>query len=130
MAVATALAQQLEPDATLALHGDLGAGKSTFVRGLALAWGISDPITSPTYNIFSIYQGERQLIHMDAYRLNSATQAESLLIEEFMRTPWCLAVEWPEKVEGWLPENALHLWFSCGEEYHGISLISQCRLRP
>lgn len=122
MAVAAELALWLPPDATLALHGDLGAGKSTFVRGLAMAWGITDPITSPTYNIFSIYQGDRQLIHMDAYRLNSASQAESLLIEEFMRSPWCLAVEWPEKVAEWLPNDRLQLCFSSHSDSHVILL--------
>lgn len=124
MAVAAELAKALPPDTTLALHGDLGAGKSTFVRGLGQAWGITDPITSPTYNIFSIYQGTRQLIHMDAYRLESAAQAESLLIDEFMRTPWCLAVEWPEKVEGWLAADAMRLYFACGKEGHTIRLTS------
>jgi len=49
------------------------------------------------------------LLHLDAYRLESAREVEDLLLEDFMDPPWCLAVEWPEKVAGWLPAGALHL---------------------
>ncbi|HBR95114.1 MAG TPA: tRNA (adenosine(37)-N6)-threonylcarbamoyltransferase complex ATPase subunit type 1 TsaE, partial [Opitutae bacterium] len=68
-ALAGRVAALLPPDAVLALHGDLGAGKTTFVRGLARAWDIQEAVTSPTYNLYTIYQGSRQLIHLDAYRL-------------------------------------------------------------
>jgi tRNA threonylcarbamoyladenosine biosynthesis protein TsaE len=49
------------------------------------------------------------LAHLDAYRLESPAQAEDLLLEEFLVSPWCLAVEWPERVGGWLPPDALHV---------------------
>lgn len=106
------LAGLLPPDCTLALHGGLGAGKTTFVGGLADAFGVIEPITSPSYNIYAIYEGtSRQLIHMDAYRLPSPEAAESLMLEEFMRSPWCWVVEWPEKIGEALPPDALHLEF-------------------
>jgi len=112
MALASDYARQLPPDCTLALSGDLGAGKSTFVRGLARGWGIEQPITSPSYNLFYTYQGQRQLIHVDAYRLENPDQAESLLIEDLLEPPFCLAVEWPEKIEAWLPEDTRWIDFS------------------
>jgi len=56
-ALAGALAGLLPADRILALHGDLGAGKTTFIRGLARAWAIDEPVTSPTFNLYSIYQG-------------------------------------------------------------------------
>lgn len=110
--VAQELAGLLPPDCTLALHGGLGAGKTTFVGGLAEAFGVREPVTSPSYNIYAIYQGRsRQLIHMDAYRLPSPEAAEALMLEEFMQSPWCWVVEWPEKIGDALPPDALHLDF-------------------
>ena len=107
--VAAELAGALPPDTTLALHGDLGVGKTTFVQGLARGLGISDPVTSPTFNIFTLHRGPTNLLHLDAYRLETPQQVEDLLLADFMISPWCLAVEWPEKIAGWLPANALHL---------------------
>lgn len=109
---AARFAAALPPDSTLALHGALGAGKTTFVRGAARAFGIDRPITSPSYNIYAVYEGRsRQLIHMDAYRLPSPEAADGLMLEEFMRSPWCWIVEWPEKIAAALPEDAIHLDF-------------------
>ena len=99
----------------LAFHGDLGAGKTTFIRGMARAWGIEEPVTSPTFNLYSIYQGQRQLIHVDAYRLEQGADLESLMIEDFMHSPWCLAIEWPERVAASLPEDTWHLYLGINE---------------
>lgn len=107
--IARALGKALTPDATLALHGDLGSGKTTFVSGLAQAWNIAGPVTSPTFNLFSIYKGDRMLMHLDAYRLRRAEDMDALMIEEFLKSPWCMAIEWPENIEEWMPEDALHL---------------------
>lgn len=90
----------------LKLSGPLGSGKTTFVQGLAAAWGVTDLVKSPSYNLYSIHSGDRQLIHLDAYRLDAPGQAEDLLIEEFLKPPFCLVVEWPEKVEGWMDDDA------------------------
>ncbi|GHB95412.1 tRNA (adenosine(37)-N6)-threonylcarbamoyltransferase complex ATPase subunit type 1 TsaE [Cerasicoccus arenae] len=104
-ALARRFATVLPANSVLALYGDLGAGKSTFVRGLARAWGITQPITSPTYNLLHCYEGERQLLHLDAYRLDKPDDAEALLIEDLRQEPWMLAIEWPEHVpDYWLTE--------------------------
>lgn len=102
---AEAFAQLLSIDTTLALEGDLGAGKTTFVRGLARGWGISGDITSPTFALLHVYQGMRQLIHIDAYRLNSAKGFDDLLVWDLTRSPWNVVIEWPEKVADRLPRN-------------------------
>jgi tRNA threonylcarbamoyladenosine biosynthesis protein TsaE len=115
-AAGAALATVLPPDTVLALHGDLGAGKTTFVRGLARAWGEAGPVTSPTFNYFLIYRGRRQLVHLDAYRLTRPEDYDSLLVNEFLESPWCLAIEWPENIGNHLPPNAWHLFFSAPEE--------------
>lgn len=107
--IAAELGASLPADTTLALHGNLGVGKTTFVQGLARGLGISDPVTSPTFNIFTLHRGRTNLLHLDAYRLTSGQEVEDLLLADFMVSPWCLAVEWPEKIADWLPANALHL---------------------
>jgi tRNA threonylcarbamoyladenosine biosynthesis protein TsaE len=109
-ALAEEFARALPPDTTLALHGDLGVGKTTFVQGLARGLGVTDPVTSPTFNIFTLHKGAtRTLVHMDAYRLDDDRQLDALMLEDFLVSPWCLAVEWPEKIAAWIPKNALHL---------------------
>jgi len=120
-ALAAELASALPPDTTLALHGDMGVGKTTFVQGLAQGFGVSEHVTSPTFAIYSIYQGSaRTLVHLDAYRLEKKSALDELLIEEFLQTPWCLAVEWPDKTGDWLPANAWHLTLSivAGDRHH------------
>ena len=89
-AVGTQIGAMLPIDSVLALHGDLGVGKTTLVRGLASAWGIREPITSPTFNLYTIYIGKRQLVHFDAYRLSCSTDLDALMIEDFLLSPWPL----------------------------------------
>ena len=107
--LAAALAAALPPESTLALHGDLGVGKTSFVQGLARGLGISEAVTSPTFNIFTLHRGRTNLLHLDAYRIGSAREVEDLLLSDFMIPPWCLAVEWPDKIAAWLPPGTLHL---------------------
>lgn len=118
--LATELGAALPAGSVLALHGDLGVGKTTFVQGLACGLGVSGGVTSPTFNIFTLHRGRTNLLHVDAYRLESPREIEDLLIEDFMEPPWCLAVEWPEKIAPWLPPGALHLDLSigAGREHH------------
>jgi len=118
--LATELGAALPAGSVLALHGDLGVGKTTFVQGLACGLGVSGGVTSPTFNIFTLHRGRTNLLHVDAYRLESPREIEDLLIEDFMEPPWCLAVEWPGKIAPWLPPGALHLDLSigAGREHH------------
>lgn len=110
------LAAHIPPNHVLALHGDLGAGKTTFIKGIARAWQIEETVTSPTFNLYTIYDGNRQLVHLDAYRLDSSADLESLMIEDFLRPPWCLAIEWPERIPSSIPEDAWHLFLSINLE--------------
>ena len=112
-ALAAELAAVLPPEATLALHGDMGVGKTTFVQGLAQGLGVPERVTSPTFAIYSVHHGgQRPLIHLDAYRLENERQIEALLLEEYLVSPYCLAVEWPGKISAWLPPDAWHLTLS------------------
>ena len=102
---AAAFAERLPPDTVLALAGDLGAGKTTFVRGLARGLGVRGDITSPSFALLNVYQGDRQIFHVDAYRLNRPEGFDDLLIWDLARSPWNLLVEWPERVAGRLPRD-------------------------
>ncbi len=122
-ALAAEFAAALPPDTTLALHGNLGVGKTTFVQGLARGLGIRDAVTSPTFNIFTLHRGPTNLLHLDAYRLENAQQVEDLLLADFLESPWCLAVEWPEKIADWLPADTRHLELGItADERHTIRL--------
>lgn len=118
------LSQAVPDNAVLALHGDLGTGKTTLVRGIARGLDIKNNITSPTYTIYSIYQGRKQLLHMDAYRVASARDIDTLDIEEFLREPFLIAVEWPDNIAGFMPElPRFDLFLSIdSEENHLIQL--------
>ena len=123
--LAEQIASVLPINATLALHGDLGVGKTTFVQGLARGFGIREAVTSPTFNIYTVHRcPARTLLHLDAYRLESSRQVEDLLLEDFLITPWCLAVEWPEKIAEWIPRDAFHLELGINaDEHHTVRLM-------
>jgi len=121
--IARSLASYIPENQVLAFHGDLGVGKTTFIRGLALSWKISEPITSPTYNLYTLYQGTRQLVHLDAYRLDSSAELDALMIDDFLKPPWCMAVEWPERIAEELPDSAWHLYLNIdSDKKHHICL--------
>ncbi len=109
--IAQALASSIPEDKVLAFHGDLGAGKTTFIRGMAKAWGIVEAVTSPTFNLYTIYKGaSRQLLHLDAYRLSDGSDLDALMIDDFLISPWCLAVEWPSRISESLPSDMWQLY--------------------
>ena len=122
-ALAAEFAANLPVDAVLALHGDLGAGKTTFVQGLARGLGVTEPVTSPTFAVYNLHRGRRLLVHLDAYRLNSAAELDTLMIDDFLESPYCLAIEWPEKVQDWVPASALHLELALTDAGHRIRLV-------
>jgi tRNA threonylcarbamoyladenosine biosynthesis protein TsaE len=127
-------AQSLSPRAdtatVVALSGDLGAGKTTFAQEVARALGIEEPVTSPTFVIEKIYAltGETfsQLIHIDAYRLNSAHELEVLGWEELVRDSGNLIlIEWPEKVAELIPKDAIRIAFDIMDNGRIINIDGQ-----
>ncbi|BET68469.1 tRNA (adenosine(37)-N6)-threonylcarbamoyltransferase complex ATPase subunit type 1 TsaE [Opitutales bacterium ASA1] len=108
-ALARRLALSLPPDCTLALSGDLGAGKTAFVRGLVEAWRTTDRVTSPSFTLCNLYRGDRTVLHLDAYRLDSPDAWDDLMLDDFLVSPWCMVVEWAENVSARLPVDTLWL---------------------
>lgn len=101
------------------LEGDLGAGKTTLVQGLAAGWGSTDSVSSPTFVLVNVYRhpdGPR-LAHMDAYRLSGAMEAMDLDLDGLL-TEGPLVVEWSQKIMEALPEEYLLLQMSWLQEEH------------
>ena len=92
--VAQAVTERCHESCFLALHGDLGVGKTTFVKYLARVWGIED-VRSPSFDVLHVHHGARTLIHMDAYRLKDG-RTKDFNLDDLCRLPFCCAVEWPE----------------------------------
>lgn len=94
----------------LCLSGDLGAGKTTLVQGLAQGWGTLDSVSSPTYVLVNTYRrpDKRCLYHLDAYRLANAMEAEDLDLDLMLETG-PMVVEWPERIQSVLPKQCLWL---------------------
>ena len=100
--IAAAVARRLSPGDVVTVAGELGAGKTTFVRGAARALGIEGPVTSPTYVIGHRYAGEPDVSHLDFYRYDGMSDAEWGDLERYFEQA-IVFVEWPEAGEAFLP---------------------------
>jgi tRNA threonylcarbamoyladenosine biosynthesis protein TsaE len=110
--LALTLAPLLVPGDMLVLAGDLGAGKTTFVQGLAVGLGITDRVTSPTFILMKEYLGGRYpLMHLDIYRLNHIQEVIDLGYDEFLDPSYVVAIEWGNVVEALLPTDHLNVEF-------------------
>ena len=110
-AVGARLAATLRPGHVLALYGDLGAGKTHLVKGLAAALGVPpERVDSPTFTIVNEYAGAAfPLYHVDAYRIRHEAELVELGFEEYVYGDGLCVIEWPERVEAFLPEDTLRL---------------------
>jgi tRNA threonylcarbamoyladenosine biosynthesis protein TsaE len=111
------LGRSLQPGDVICLQGDLGAGKTTFVQGIAHGWGSVDSVSSPTFIIVNMYRGadSKQLFHMDAYRLDSTPEAEELDLDS-MLAQGPLIIEWPERMSELIPADRLWIQFDAINE--------------
>ena len=98
-ALGAKLAAMLPNGSVVAMYGDLGAGKTAFVRGMARGMGINVRVSSPTFTIVNEYLGERSLFHFDMYRLASADELFDIGWEDYLDRDGICAVEWSENVE-------------------------------
>jgi len=94
--------ERLSPPALLLLRGDLGAGKTCFVRGLARGLGVpaDEPVTGPTYALMHHYQGRHDLYHFDLYRLSGGADLHEIGFDEYVESEKIVVVEWSERAAG------------------------------
>ena len=108
--VEACLATCLQPDDVILFTGDLGAGKTQFVQGVAAQLGVADAVTSPTFNILVSYEGGRlPLHHFDLYRLEDPEELDDIAFYETVEGGGASFVEWSEKFPDHMPEDALHI---------------------
>jgi tRNA threonylcarbamoyladenosine biosynthesis protein TsaE len=107
--IASQLAGFLTAGDVICLHGDLGAGKTTFTQGLARGLGITDVVNSPTFSLVSEYKGRLPLYHMDVYRLGEHAADEPLGYEEYFYGDGVTVVEWSELIQSILPDERFHI---------------------
>jgi tRNA threonylcarbamoyladenosine biosynthesis protein TsaE len=107
--IAAELARTLRGGECIALHGDLGAGKTHFVRGLVRGLaGNERSVSSPTFVLLNVYDtGRLKVFHLDAYRVHGAEDFDAIGFSELLEQGGVVAVEWPEKVGGLLPASRI-----------------------
>lgn len=120
------LAQNFEsekfPNMIICLNGELGSGKTMFVKGIANALGIQDTITSPTFNIIKEYDGELPLYHLDVYRLDGETAGVG--IEEYFTKGGVVVIEWADTIQKILPSERLDIKFKVAGENKRVLVIT------
>ena len=122
----TELAENMEsekfPNMVICLEGELGSGKTVFVKGFAKALGIEDNITSPTFNLIKEYlNGEMPLYHMDMYRLEG--NVENIGVEDYFNKNGVCIIEWSDMIEDILPEERLVIKFKIINENKRVLVI-------
>ena len=108
------LGRRLGRGGIVALHGPLGAGKTTLVKGIARSLLVEEPVTSPSFTLIAEYDGLREglpiiLYHVDLYRINHPREIEDLGLEEILNASGICVIEWAEKAAEFLPDSAIRV---------------------
>jgi tRNA threonylcarbamoyladenosine biosynthesis protein TsaE len=112
------------PCRVVTLSGELGAGKSTFARGVLRSLGVQGTIKSPSYTLIETYElPEVQVLHLDLYRLHDPEELENLGLVDYHRPGHLWLIEWPERGAGRLPQPDLGFVFSIASDGHRIERI-------
>lgn len=131
--IAKKFAQELAGGEVLALFGDLGSGKTTFMQGLAKGLGIKQRIISPTFILQRSYkvkssqeQGIKHLHHLDLYRLKGKRDIQGLSLSELFRNDSVVAIEWADKIKDLLPQQHIEIHFTyVAEEVRRIQFFKK-----
>jgi len=114
------IAQKLQGGETIGLTGNLGAGKTVFIKGLAKGLGVRQMVTSPTFVLMKIYKinsKNKNLVHIDAYRLENGQNLTNIGVEDYLKNKNTITViEWAEKVKKILPKDAISVKITIGKE--------------
>lgn len=124
--IAAELVNTLTPGSVICMYGDLGAGKTAFVQGMAVALGIDEPVTSPTFTIVNEYYGKMPLYHFDVYRIGSSDEMFEIGFDEYIDGDGISVIEWAELIEDILPEDRINITIlknmEKGEDYREIKV--------
>lgn len=106
-AAAADFAKALSPGSVVCMYGDLGAGKTAFVQGMAEGLGIAEPVTSPTFTIINEYDGSLPLYHFDVYRVGGSEGMAETGFDEYFYGDGICVIEWAELIEDILPKERI-----------------------
>ncbi|MDY0410482.1 tRNA (adenosine(37)-N6)-threonylcarbamoyltransferase complex ATPase subunit type 1 TsaE [Virgibacillus soli] len=118
MKLAETLTQYLNPGDVITLEGDLGAGKTTFTKGIAKGLGVKQIVNSPTFTIIKEYEGDLPFYHMDVYRLEDMD--EDIGFDEYFDGKGITVVEWAHFIQDYLPEELLNITISYKDEHSRV----------
>jgi tRNA threonylcarbamoyladenosine biosynthesis protein TsaE len=121
--IAAALAGELRPGDVVGVEGELGSGKTTFIRGACRTLGVLEPVTSPTYTIGHRYRGRVDVSHLDLYRFEGVSDSEWGDLEEYFRDA-VVFVEWPENAASRLPPERVRVGLRHLGERHRLIVLS------
>lgn len=128
--IAAEITKKLKPGSVICMYGDLGAGKTAFVQGMAQALGIDEPVTSPTFTIVNEYYGTLPLYHFDVYRIGSSEEMYETGFDEYINGNGICVIEWAELIEDILPEDSICITIrkniEKGENYREI-IVKGCK---
>ena len=101
-----------------AFYGQMGAGKTTFIKALCKTLGVSDDVNSPTFTIVNEYKSAKgfPIYHFDFYRINKIAEAYDIGIDEYFSAEGLCLIEWPEKIESILPDDCFRIYVKVDEE--------------
>ena len=117
--VAEKLAGALPSTCVLAVHGEMGVGKTTLIKELCSVLGVEDEVSSPTFGLINVYKaGEKTINHVDLYRLRDAEEAETAGVFELFYAKEMTIIEWPERIADELPEELLLLKIELCENFN------------
>ncbi len=112
----------VRPGDVILLSGDLGAGKTTFTRGVARGAGVTEPVTSPTFTLLHEYQGSLPVYHVDLYRWPAGEDLAELGLPEYLYGDGVTVVEWPAMLGRWTPEAYLSVDLSLAPGGHRLRI--------
>jgi len=122
-AIGERLGARLGPGAVIACTGELGAGKTCFLQGLARGLGVTSGVTSPTFVLVNQYRGRMPIYHLDAYRTGSLTELVDLGLEEMLHGDGVTVIEWADKLLPLLPARTIHVHLQgLGDEPREITI--------
>jgi len=124
--ISRVLARQLHKNSVVCFFGELGAGKTTFIKGLtaAIAAYPSEDVSSPTFTYLNIYSGDVSVYHFDLYRLRDEDEFLSMGFDEFFSAGGICCIEWSERIAALIPEDAVQVWLThAGGDKRHIKII-------
>jgi tRNA threonylcarbamoyladenosine biosynthesis protein TsaE len=116
-------AKQLNGNEIIFFHGELGAGKTTFIRGILTALGHTGKVKSPTFTLVEPYQLINQTVyHFDLYRLNNPLELDDIGFRDYLSEQALCLIEWPEKASGYLPKADIDVYLTYAEQRRKLSI--------